>query len=318
MLDGDLLTVGTGGALGEGALERRLHRRLEHRAVLDDGELGRAAGFGEIEQHRVGVLYGGRRGAERRQGRGRRGGRELQAASVSATMAAATTRGAGAAAVLDRAAVARCVSNGSSRGPAVRRPGSVGRHTGESTDADLDSGCSSSGPPLRRRSASAAPEIAGTLRSGEHLDKTRRRRHDRSPLRRAWPKGLGPHRDQRRHRRGAGGPRPGPGRGRGSSSTTSSQALERGLWVVMAEVATAPRNRAKLVAGETLVTRRWSTPWSDGCTSSRPLRRCRPSSSCRARAGRVRRSTSPAPSSGAPSARPSRSGMGRDRKSCRT
>ena len=30
--------------------------------------------------------------------------------------------------------------------------------------------------------------------------------------------------------------------------------LERGLWVVMAEVATAPRNRRKLVAGATLVT----------------------------------------------------------------
>jgi cob(I)alamin adenosyltransferase len=30
--------------------------------------------------------------------------------------------------------------------------------------------------------------------------------------------------------------------------------LERGLWVLMAEVATAPRNRAKLVAGVTLVT----------------------------------------------------------------
>ena len=31
-------------------------------------------------------------------------------------------------------------------------------------------------------------------------------------------------------------------------------ALERGLWVVMAEVATAPRNRRKLVPGSTLVT----------------------------------------------------------------
>ncbi len=41
---------------------------------------------------------------------------------------------------------------------------------------------------------------------------------------------------------------------RGSKLDDELAGLERGLWVVMAEVATAPRNRPRLVAGETLVT----------------------------------------------------------------
>ena len=42
---------------------------------------------------------------------------------------------------------------------------------------------------------------------------------------------------------------------RGSELDDELAGLERGLWVVMAEVATAPRNRGKLVAGQTLVER---------------------------------------------------------------
>jgi cob(I)alamin adenosyltransferase len=41
---------------------------------------------------------------------------------------------------------------------------------------------------------------------------------------------------------------------RGSGLDDELAGLERGLWVVMAEVATAPRHRHKLVAGATLVT----------------------------------------------------------------
>src|ERR1019366_6672852 len=40
---------------------------------------------------------------------------------------------------------------------------------------------------------------------------------------------------------------------RGSRLDDELAGLERGLWVVMAEVATAPRNRRRLVAGATLV-----------------------------------------------------------------
>jgi cob(I)alamin adenosyltransferase len=42
--------------------------------------------------------------------------------------------------------------------------------------------------------------------------------------------------------------------GRGSELDGLLVSLERDLWVLMAEVATAPPNRAKLVAGKTLVT----------------------------------------------------------------
>lgn len=42
---------------------------------------------------------------------------------------------------------------------------------------------------------------------------------------------------------------------RGSQLDEELIGLERGLWVLMAEVATAPRNRRKLVAGTTLVSR---------------------------------------------------------------
>lgn len=41
---------------------------------------------------------------------------------------------------------------------------------------------------------------------------------------------------------------------RGGELDEELQGLERGLWIVMAEVATLPDNRGKLVAGETLVT----------------------------------------------------------------
>ena len=41
---------------------------------------------------------------------------------------------------------------------------------------------------------------------------------------------------------------------RGSRLDDELAGLERGLWVVMAEVATAPRDRRRLVAGATLVT----------------------------------------------------------------
>ncbi len=41
---------------------------------------------------------------------------------------------------------------------------------------------------------------------------------------------------------------------RGTKLDDELAALERGLWVLMAEVATAPRNRSKLDAGTTLVT----------------------------------------------------------------
>ena len=41
---------------------------------------------------------------------------------------------------------------------------------------------------------------------------------------------------------------------RGSDLDDELASLERGLWVLMGEVATAPRNRPKLVAGATLVT----------------------------------------------------------------
>ncbi len=68
--------------------------------------------------------------------------------------------------------------------------------------------------------------------------------------------GLAGHRGERRRRRGPGrawawpGPRP----SRARSSTTLLLDLERDLWVLMAEVATAPENRHKLVAGTSLVT----------------------------------------------------------------
>ena len=39
-------------------------------------------------------------------------------------------------------------------------------------------------------------------------------------------------------------------------------AVLRDLWVLMAELATAPENRHKLDAGTTPSPRRWSTAWS--------------------------------------------------------
>ncbi|MGH9292875.1 MAG: cob(I)yrinic acid a,c-diamide adenosyltransferase [Acidimicrobiales bacterium] len=53
----------------------------------------------------------------------------------------------------------------------------------------------------------------------------------------------------------AGGPRGGGSRKGGAAGLAELLvSIERDLWVLMAEVATAPRNRAKLVAGSSLVT----------------------------------------------------------------
>ena len=63
-----LLTVAPPASLGERRLQSaRCESRLERRAVLDDGELGGDRRIREVEQHRVGVCYLGRRGGRGRQ-----------------------------------------------------------------------------------------------------------------------------------------------------------------------------------------------------------------------------------------------------------
>ena len=90
---------------------------------------------------------------------------------------------------------------------------------------------------------------------------------------------------------------------RGSELDEMLIGLERDLWVLMAELATDPANRHKLVDGPEPRHRRDGRPRSsDASTISPPGSSRRPSSSCPAQTVSPPCSTSPAPSSAGPSA----------------